>query len=34
MTEIVLRFAMPDPASRYHMPVILSPHGYSVWWSS
>lgn len=34
MTEIVLRFTMPDPSSRYHLPVILSPNGYSVWWSS
>ncbi len=31
--EIVLRFSMPDPDARYHMPVILSPNGYSVWMS-
>lgn len=29
--EIVLRFSMPDPAARYHMPLILSPNGYSCW---
>ena len=29
--EIVLRFAMPDPAARYHMPIILSPNSYSTW---
>ena len=29
--EIVLRFKMPDPDARYHMPVILSPNGYSTW---
>ncbi|MCR9152399.1 MAG: hydroxyisourate hydrolase [Rhodobacteraceae bacterium] len=29
--EVVLRFAMPDPAARYHMPLILSPNGYSCW---
>ncbi len=29
--EIVLRFEMPDPVARYHMPLILSPHGYSTW---
>lgn len=29
--EVVLRFAMPDPAARYHTPVILSPFGYSTW---
>lgn len=33
MPEVVLRFAMPDPAGTYHMPVILSPNSYSVWWS-
>jgi len=32
--EVVIRFAMPDPEARYHMPLILSPNGYSVWWSS
>ena len=31
--QIVLRFSMPDPDARYHMPVILSPNGYSVWMS-
>jgi 5-hydroxyisourate hydrolase len=29
--EIVLRFKMLDPAGKYHMPIILSPHGYSMW---
>lgn len=29
--EVVLRFKMPDPYARYHMPIILSPHGYSAW---
>ena len=28
---IVLRFAMADANARYHMPVIISPHGYSTW---
>lgn len=32
--EVVLRFRMPDPTAKYHLPVILSPNGYSVWWSS
>lgn len=32
--EVVIRFAMPDPEARYHIPLILAPHGYSVWWSS
>jgi 5-hydroxyisourate hydrolase len=34
MDEIVLRFAMPDSAGRYHMPLILSPHGYALWSST
>ena len=31
---IVIRFVMPDSHKRYHMPVMLSPHSYSTWWSS
>lgn len=31
---IVIRFAMPDSHKNYHMPVMLSPHSYSTWWSS
>ena len=34
MKVVVLRFSMPDPEKRYHMPVMLSPNSYSVWWSS
>ena len=34
MDEIVIRFAMPDPDGRYHIPLILSPHGYSLWSST
>lgn len=34
MSEIVVRFRMPDPDARYHIPIILSPNSYSVWWSS
>lgn len=33
MDEVVVRFAMPDAAARYHIPVILSPNSYSIWWS-
>ena len=32
--EIVIRFAMPDPAGRYHIPMMLAPNSHSVWWSS
>jgi 5-hydroxyisourate hydrolase len=30
---VVLRFVMADDQQRYHMPVMLSPHSYSTWWS-
>lgn len=33
LKDIVVRFAMPDPDKRYHIPVILSPNTYSVWLS-
>ncbi len=33
LREIVVRFAMPDPDKRYHIPVILSPNTYSIWLS-
>ena len=32
--EIVVRFTMPDPNGHYHIPLILSPHGYSLWSST
>jgi len=31
--EVVVRFSMPDATARYHIPVILSPNSYSIWWS-
>ena len=30
---VVLRFAMDDDQRRYHLPIMLSPHSYSTWWS-
>ena len=33
MDQVVLRFKIPDPSSDYHMPIIISPNSYSVWWS-
>ena len=33
MEEIALRFGMPDPEGRYHVPLILSPNAASFWWS-
>ncbi len=34
LRDVVLRFEMPDPEARYHMPFMLSPNSYSVWVSS
>jgi 5-hydroxyisourate hydrolase len=34
ISQIVLRFSMPDPKGKYHMPVILNPNSYTVWKSS
>lgn len=34
MQQVRLRFSMPDPGGDYHMPIIISPNSYSVWWSS
>lgn len=32
--EVVIRFEMKDPDGDYHIPLMLSPNSYSVWWSS
>ena len=32
--EVVVRFVMPDSEARYHIPLMLAPHSYAVWWSS
>ena len=32
--EIVIRFSMPDPNAGYHIPLMIAPNSYSVWWSS
>lgn len=34
MDEVVVRFQMPNADGRYHIPLILSPHGYSLWSST
>ena len=31
---IVIRFAITDNHKHYHLPVMLSPHSYSAWWSN
>ena len=32
--QVVIRLTMDDDQRRYHLPVMLSPHSYSTWWSS
>ena len=34
LKNIVIRFSMPDPTSNYHIPLMIAPNSYSVWWSS
>ena len=34
METVVVRFAIPEPDDKIHIPVMLSPHSYSVWWSA
>ncbi len=31
--EVVIRLSMPDPDERYHIPMMMAPHAYSLWWS-
>ena len=31
--EVVIRFSMAERKKRYHIPIVLSPHSYTVWWS-
>ena len=33
VSEIIIRFRMEDPKKKYHLPIIISPNGYSIWWS-
>ncbi|NNE22015.1 MAG: hydroxyisourate hydrolase [Rhizobiales bacterium] len=33
-SDVVFRFKMPDAQARYHIPFMLAPNSYSVWWSS
>lgn len=34
MNTVVLRLNLPDADGTYHLPLMLSPHSYSVWWSN
>ena len=33
VSEIIVKFKMEDPNKKYHIPIIISPNGYSIWWS-
>ncbi len=33
ISEVVVKFKMTDPNKKYHIPIIISPNGYSIWWS-
>jgi 5-hydroxyisourate hydrolase len=34
LKEIVIRFSIPDLDANYHIPLMIAPNSYSVWWSS
>ena len=33
VTDIVVYFNMKNPKKKYHIPVMIAPHCYSIWWS-
>ena len=33
INSIIVKFKMKDPLKKYHIPLIVSPNGYSIWWS-
>ena len=33
ISEIIIKFRMEDQKKKYHLPIIISPNGYSIWWS-
>ena len=33
VSEITIKFRMEDPKKKYHLPINISPNGYSIWWS-
>ena len=32
--SVSLTIKLPDPNGTYHLPIIISPHGASLWWSN
>lgn len=33
LNAVVVRLQLPDANRKYHLPVVLSPHSYTLWWS-
>lgn len=33
MDVVVVRMKLPDADAKYHIPLVLSPHSYTIWWS-
>ena len=33
INSISVKFKMKDSLKKYHIPLIISPNGYSIWWS-
>ena len=33
VSNIVINFKMNKPKKKYHIPMMISPNSYSVWWS-
>ncbi len=33
LNKVVVRISIPEADATYHLPIMLSPHSYSVWWS-
>ena len=33
INEIIVKFKMTETEKKYHIPLIISPNGYSIWWS-
>ena len=34
MNEVVVRFTIPEADGKIHIPLVLSPHSYTIWWSA
>ena len=34
VSTLLVRITMPDSERRYHIPMIVSPHSQSMWWSA